>query len=125
MEEKKPLFWPDQAHPGFGRCEKVLEDRRIASVVQRTRTSRKRKAPSFSRRGSLEDQLRKGPGPHFLLHLSIDRTTYQRVMFHISSTTRPCFFFSPLLPPGRHLAMNFKSLFKPEFLPLLFVALAL
>src|SRR3546814_6074338 len=86
MEEKKPLFWPGYAHLGFGRYKKVLEDRRIASVVQRTRTSRKRKAPSFSRRGSLEDQFRKGPGPHFLLNLSIDRTTYQRVMFHISST---------------------------------------
>src|SRR3546814_14915619 len=94
MEEKKPLFWPDQAHPGFGRCEKVLEDRRIASVVQRTRTSRKRKATSFSRRGPLEDQIRKGTRPHFLTNLSIDRTKYQRVMFVIISRTRPCFFLS-------------------------------
>src|SRR3546814_12518205 len=93
MEEKKPLFWPGYAHLGFGRYKKVLEDRRIASVVQRTRTSRKRKAPSFSRRGSLEDQFRKGPGPHFLLNLSIDRTTYQRVMFNLRSPTRPFFFF--------------------------------
>src|SRR3546814_2671537 len=109
MEEKKPLFWPDQAHPGFGRCEKVLEDRRIASVVQRTRTSRKRKAPSFSRRGSLEDQFRKGPRPHFLLNLSIDRTTYQRVMFHISSTTRLCFFLSNLIAPCASLGHEFQS----------------
>src|SRR3546814_17866087 len=92
MEEKKPLFWPGYAHLGFGRYKKVLEDRRIASVVQRTRTSRKRKAQSFSRRGSLEDQFRKGPGPHFLLNLSINRTTYQRAKFPLCSQTTPCFF---------------------------------
>src|SRR3546814_528894 len=89
--------------------KKVLEDRRSASVVQRTRTSRKRKAPSFSRRGSLEDQFRKGPGPHFMLNLSIDRTTYQRVMFHISSTTRLCFFLSNLIAPCASLGHEFQS----------------
>src|SRR3546814_9470415 len=59
----------------------------------------KGKPRRFSRRGSLEDQFRKGPGPHFLLNLSIDRLTYQRVMFHISSTTRLCFFLSNLIAP--------------------------
>src|SRR3546814_12815783 len=112
MEEKKPLFWPGYAHLGFGRYKKVLEDRRIASVVQRTRTSRNRKAPSFSRRGSLEDQFRKRPGPPFMLNLSIDRKTYQSLILQISSTTPHLCFLTNLSPPAPHWALNFKTIFK-------------
>src|SRR3546814_11323366 len=75
----------------------------------------KGKPRRFSRRGSLEDQFRKGPGPHFLLNLSIDRITYQRVMFHISSTTRLCFFLSNLIPPCASLGNEFQSHFQNVF----------